>query len=96
MAAGTAVRIARSARKIFEREGPEAVSMRRIAAEVGITAMAIYRHFPDRAALLNAVADTGFEELRGRFRKSSGDVVTQLQWLMDEYLNFALKHPRLF
>jgi AcrR family transcriptional regulator len=37
--------------------------MRRVAAAVGITAMAVYRHYPDRKGLLNALADKGFEEL---------------------------------
>ena len=40
--------------------------MRRVAKAVGITPMAIYRHYPDRAALLNALADEGFEELAAR------------------------------
>lgn len=37
--------------------------MRRVAAAVGITAMAVYRHYPDRKGLLNALADEGFREL---------------------------------
>ncbi len=40
--------------------------MRRVAGAVGITAMAVYRHFPNREGLLNAVADAGFAELRER------------------------------
>ena len=42
----TADRIANVALAILEKEGPEAVSMRRVAEAVGITAMAIYHHFP--------------------------------------------------
>jgi AcrR family transcriptional regulator len=37
--------------------------MRRVGTAVGITAMAVYRHYPDRKGLLNALADKGFEEL---------------------------------
>ena len=54
-------RIIIASRRLLDKEGPEAVTMRRVAKAVGITAMAIYRHYPDRAALLNALADEGFE-----------------------------------
>ena len=59
----TGRKIATAARRLLDKEGAEAVSMRRVAQAAGITAMAIYRHYPNRDALLNAVADEGFEEL---------------------------------
>src|ERR1700751_4540642 len=59
----TAERIAIAARRLLDKEGAEAVTMRRVAAAVGITAMAVYRHYPDRKGLLNALADEGFREL---------------------------------
>nr|WP_221379729.1 TetR family transcriptional regulator [Actinoplanes polyasparticus] len=46
-----------------DREGEKAMSMRRIAAELGCDPMAIYRHFPNRAALLDAVADSVVDEV---------------------------------
>jgi DNA-binding transcriptional regulator YbjK len=49
----TASRIAAAARRLLDKEGTEAVTMRRVAAAVGVTPMAIYRHYPDRASLLN-------------------------------------------
>ena len=68
MAAPTADKIRAAARRLLEKQGLEAVSMRRVGEAVGITAMAIYRHYPDRAALLNAVADEGFQELGSALR----------------------------
>ncbi len=59
----TSEKIAEAARKLLNKEGEDAVTMRRVAAMVGITPMAVYRHYSDRAGLLNALADTGFEEL---------------------------------
>jgi len=44
----TAEQIAKVVLEILESEGPEAVSMRRIAHAVGVTPMAIYHHFPNR------------------------------------------------
>jgi len=47
----------RIARRILDAEGLEALSMRRLASEVGMTPMAVYRHIPSRDALLEALVD---------------------------------------
>jgi len=75
-ARSTSKRIAVAARRLLDKEGAEAVTMRRVAAAVGITAMAVYRHYPDRKGLLNALADEGFEELAERLAavRSSGSI----------------------
>jgi AcrR family transcriptional regulator len=56
-------RIVDVALQIAEREGPEALSMRRIAAELGTGAMSLYNHVPDKAALLAAVAERVLAEV---------------------------------
>ena len=60
----TSKKIAAAARHLLDKEGVEGVTMRRVAKAVGITPMALYRHYPDRAGLLNALADEGFELTR--------------------------------
>ncbi len=72
--------------------------MRRVAKAVGITPMAIYRHYPDRAGLLNALADEGFEELATRLagKRFSGGVEERLTKMAEIYLEHALRNPRLF
>lgn len=72
--------------------------MRRVAAAVGVTPMAIYRHYPDRASLLNALAEEGFEELAARLavKKLSSGFEKRLTKMMDIYLEHALQKPRLF
>jgi AcrR family transcriptional regulator len=45
-------RILDSARQLFGKEGYENVSIRRIAEEAGCSQMAMYRHFPDKSALI--------------------------------------------
>ena len=94
----TGRKIATAARRLLDKEGAEAVSMRRVAQAAGITAMAIYRHYPNRDALLNAVADEGFEELSRclRGRRFTGDLDTRLAKMADLYLDHALDNPRLF
>jgi AcrR family transcriptional regulator len=75
----TGDKIANAARRLLAKEGAEAVTMRRVAVTVGITPMAIFRHYANRAALLNALADEGFEELARRFagKRFSGDIEKQ-------------------
>lgn len=72
--------------------------MRRVAKAVGVTPMAIYRHYPDRASLLNALADEGFEELTALLagKKFSGSIEGQLTKMVEIYLEHALQKPRLF
>ena len=55
----TAEKIAAAASLILDEEGHGAVTIRRVAGAVGITPMAVYRHYPDRQGLLNALADGG-------------------------------------
>ena len=94
----TARKIAATARRLLDEEGADAISMRRVADAVGITAMAIYRHYENQAALLNALADEGFEELAATLkrRRYSGDVESRLMKMADIYLDHALANPRLF
>ena len=70
----TATRIASAARSLLDAEGVDAVTMRRVAAGVDITAMALYRHYADRDALLNALADDGFTELMKRLSYEQREV----------------------
>jgi AcrR family transcriptional regulator len=41
-------------RRLLEEEGPEALTMRRLAERVGIRAPSLYKHLPDKAALAAA------------------------------------------
>lgn len=94
----TAEKIARAARKLLDKEGAGAVTTRRVAAAVGITAMALYRHYANRDALLNALADAGFADLTERLAalKLKGTLEHQLLTILDLYLDFAFECPRLY
>jgi AcrR family transcriptional regulator len=94
----TSQQIYQCALRILEADGPQAVSMRRVAKEVGITAMAIYHHFPSREALLDAVVDSEFEKITGFFKPSNGkhSFATSMIHILDGYIDYALTHPRIF
>jgi len=94
----TAEKILRAAHKLFDREGVDAVTMRRVAETVGITPMAIYRHFPNREALLKRISDDGFQSVADSWHELSlrGDIVKRLHATQMLYLDYALAHPHLF
>jgi AcrR family transcriptional regulator len=94
----TAEKIVAAAGKVLGREGAPAITMRRVAKSVGITPMALYRHFEDRDGLLNTLADRGFEELAARAGGTPmpADAEQQLMKILDVFLDFALQKPRLF
>ncbi|WP_219471754.1 TetR/AcrR family transcriptional regulator [Nonomuraea rhizosphaerae] len=56
-------RIVAAAIDLIEREGADAVSMRRIAAELGVGVMSLYNHVPNKDALLNGVAESVLSEI---------------------------------
>jgi len=68
----TRAAIVRRALKIGETEGLDAVSLRRLASEFGVTPMALYRHVRDKQGLINAMAELVMEgvDLTVGFRAS--------------------------
>jgi AcrR family transcriptional regulator len=94
----TAASILAAAREILNREGHAAVTMRPVAQRVGITPMAIYRHYADRASLLNALADEGFQDLATRLQtlQLKGGVENRLVQVGDVFLDAALQFPNLY
>src|SRR5215207_7187425 len=84
--------------------GAEALTLRAVAREAGVSQTAPYRHFTDRAALVAAVAEDGFRRLRGRLiaaarapAKTTGKAQQTarggLQAIALAYVRFALEHP---
>ena len=94
----TADRIYRVARELFEKGGASAVSMRRVGEAAGLSAMALYRHFPNRETLLKRICDDSFDEIAHHWeaRARRSDTLTRLTSLQELYLDYALAHPNLF
>lgn len=72
--------------------------MRRIAARLGVTAPAIYHHFPSRDAIIESFSQEGFDRLVRRFEQlpRRHSLVKQCVDLVTEYREFALDEPHLF
>jgi AcrR family transcriptional regulator len=91
-------RITAAATYLLTEHGADGVSMRKVAAAVGITPMAIYQYFPDRETLLNAVADAAFTELVRRWASAERPVAAdaQLREMLTDHVDFALAQPRVY
>jgi AcrR family transcriptional regulator len=95
--AGLREKLIASALEILEVEGEEP-SLRAVARAAGVSAMAPYRHFADKADLLSAVADHGFETL-GRVLVAADDQPDAREALFAQgmaYIDFARTNPALF
>jgi AcrR family transcriptional regulator len=76
--------------------GADGVTMRRVAASVGVTAMAIYKHFRDREALLQAVTAAEYPRIAGYFERANAKIRVPGLRGMHGYLDYAFDHPQLF
>ena len=56
-------RIVEAAAVVADRGGIAAVSMRSVAAELGVEAMSLYHHVANKSALLDSLADWAFEQI---------------------------------
>lgn len=89
--------IVAAAERILEREGnEEALTLRSVAREAGISAPSIYSHFADRDAILDVVLDTAFERLRQLVLDAAGehtDPVARLLAGCHAYVDFGMREP---
>lgn len=94
----TSERIAKAARRLLEKRGAAGVSIRPVARAVGLSTMAIYRHFPNREALLHRVVDDCFAESAAKWATTANitDVRLRLVKLIDSYIDFAFEYPHAF
>ena len=82
--------ILEAAARRIEADGPERLSVREAARLAGVSHNAPYRHFPDREALLAALAAEGMTKLLKELGERSG------RELAEAYVRFALSRPQLF
>lgn len=85
--------------RLLESRSADELDLREVAREAGVTPTSIYRHFPDKSALMSALAAEGTSRLRARLQDARG-VSGHTKAMSDEvslaYVRFAQKHPALF
>jgi len=93
--------IAGAARALLDAEGPEALTMRRVAGVLGIKAPSLYKHLPDKAALEALVVAAGFAELARTLAAAAdgadgADGAGRLAAIASAYRAYAVAHPHLY
>ena len=94
--------------ELIAKHGVDGFSLRQAAAALGVAPSAVYRHFADKSALLEALAHDGFEAMGSMWLQRVAAVRPQIDdnpALLslarfssgaDAYFQFGLDHPALF
>lgn len=87
--------IAQAALSQIDRDGLEALSMRKLGQALGVEAMALYHHYPSKGRVLDAVIDVLAREIR---IPPSGSMppMQRLREALRSYRGIALTHPHAF
>ena len=92
-------RLCEAAERLFAEKGPDAVTMRQLAAELGVSPMTPYRYFEDKDDILAAVRTSGFtrfaEALEAARERATG-ARSRGEAVGEAYVRFALDHPHSY
>jgi AcrR family transcriptional regulator len=99
--AATVAEIKETARRYLLTEGPDSLSRRAIARDIGMSAPAVSRYFPKPQTLLTALTSDAYESLRGqveqaRDRVPEDDLVGRFIAASRAFRRWALDHPTEF
>ncbi|WP_028955967.1 TetR/AcrR family transcriptional regulator [Sulfitobacter sp. 20_GPM-1509m] len=89
----TGPRVRDAALRLFARDGYAAVSMRRIAGEVGVQAGALYNYTPDKQTLLFDLMRDHMTELLAALPQDTGDAVAALERFVRFHIGFHHDRP---
>jgi AcrR family transcriptional regulator len=96
----TVAEIKEGARRLLVTGGPQAISLRAIARDMGMTAPAIYRYFPSLEALIVQLAGDLLDELRETIEQArdadGGDPIGQLTAMARAFRLWSVRHPKEF
>ena len=94
----TAETIFEAALKLFETGGPDALSMRPLAAALRVRPSSLYRYYPERDALLGALETHATRELHHAINHAVQDLKPTAAFFAaaHSYLDYARAHPYLY
>ena len=88
------------AERLFAERGTEAVTIRQLASELGVSPMTPYRYFADKDAILAAVRARAFdrhaEALERAYAQNAGNPDARAQAILEAYVDFALENPEAY
>ena len=73
--------------------GPDAISMREVAREAGVSHQAPYHHFTDRSGIFAAICEEGFRQLSEALLAPRPLIDSNM---CESYVHFALQNPGHF
>jgi AcrR family transcriptional regulator len=88
-----------AAKRLIVEKGIDALSLRSIAAEVGVSHMAPYAHFKNKSELFQSLAALGFVELSTKLQKIQQVTKNSNELILlygVAYIEFATAHPELY
>jgi AcrR family transcriptional regulator len=92
-------RLCEAAERLFAERGPNAVTMRQLASELGVSPMTPYRYFEDKDDILAAVRANGFNrfaEALETARESAKGAKARAHAVGLAYVTFAIEHPHSY
>lgn len=92
-------RLCDAAERLFAEKGADAVTMRQLAAELGVSPMTPYRYFRDKDDILAAVRTNGFNrfaEALERAREAAKGPRARGAAVGEAYVEFAFAHPNTY
>jgi AcrR family transcriptional regulator len=93
----TRATVVTAARELIEDEGLEAVSFRRLAQRLGVTAPALYAYVSDKDDLLRSVTANELRTLIGRLQRPEGEEpIESIRRFCHLYIDYSIAHPELY
>src|SRR6185369_6617659 len=92
-------RLCEAAERLFAEKGPDAVTMRQLAAELGVSPMTPYRYFQDKDDILAAVRTNGFNRFAEALETARASVTSARAKgaaVGEAYVTFAFEHPHTY
>jgi AcrR family transcriptional regulator len=93
-----ATEVIEAARHVYETDGPDALTMRRLGEELGIRAPSIYKHFADKHAVETALIEQALADVGAVCHQVVHDTPpgARVSALLAAYRAYSVAHPELY
>jgi len=94
----TSAALLRAAHTILETQGPESLTVRRIAAEAGMSTMNVYSRFDGKDGVIDELYADGYRRLAAALQAvaTTDDIVADIVAVMHAYRQFAIDNPTYY